>query len=209
MCTAFAAFVEDGSCFALPLSLGVDSELQPLTPLFRKGTSFQIALNELDGILTPVNSCYIILRRDKSLNFITYVPYRANKDDRAIFIKNRFECVRKLGEGRFTTSIICKEIGEVTDSRSWEERDAKNQSQNTVVGHTGEHKAHHSPEYGKECLIDAGHKKNKCRLCDRRMKNKMSPEALEALAQLHTPGLAVQIVLCPVLSFLQSAANLL
>ena len=196
--TTFAAFVEDESYFALPLQLAEGFELQPLSLLYRQDASFQTALNELDGILTPVSSCYIIIRRDKSLTFVTYVPYRADKNERALLLDNRQECVRQLGEEHFITSVICKEIGEVTDGRSWEERNAKLQSQKAVVVHASEQKAHESHEHGQECLIDVGHEKNKCRLCDRRMKNKMSREAFEALAQLHTPGTAVQIVFCPV-----------
>ncbi|RMZ71751.1 actin monomer binding [Pyrenophora seminiperda CCB06] len=187
--TAFTALLADGAYFALPLSVTGSSELQALPPLLRRDTSFQLALNQLDGVLTPVNSCYIVLRREKSLTFVTYVPYRANKNERDFFLQGRHECVRQLGEQHFVTSVICKEIGEVTDARSWDERDAKQESQD-AVDDASEHTVH---DNGKECSMDAGHKKNKCRLCDRRMKNKISPEALEALAQLHTPGATVQM----------------
>lgn len=157
-----------------------------------------------------MNSCYIIIRRDESLTFITYIPYRANKDERASLLEHRHECVRQLGEEHFIESIICKEIGEVTDSRSWEERDAEQQSQDAVIGPISEHTAQESHEPGEDDLIDAGYRQNKCRLCDRRMKNEISPEALEALTQLHTPGVAVQIVFSfPILPPVQSASNIL
>ncbi|CAN9186611.1 unnamed protein product [Alternaria alternata] len=45
----------------------------------------------------------------------------------------------------------------------------------------------------KSDLEDVEYRKNKCRLCDRRMKNKISSEALEALRELQTPCTAVQM----------------
>ena len=150
--------------------------IQPLTPLSQRNTSFQISLSQLEGTLTSVNSSYIILRRNDTLAFVTYVPYRANEDERNWFLENRHACVHDLGEDYFATSIICKEIGEVTDIRSWEERDIERHSDKP---------------------FDVGYKKNKCRLCDRRMKNKISLEASEALRQIHAPGIAVQMVCWP------------
>jgi twinfilin-like protein len=85
--------------------------------------------------------------------------------------------------------VICKEIGEVTDARSWEERDTEKHLHAGIV------------------LIDAGYKKNKCRLCDRRMKNKISPEALEAFTKLEVAGTAVQIVPYHIILFLRFAAD--
>jgi twinfilin-like protein len=177
---AFAAFTENKSCFALPLILVKEAELQPLSPVPRKGPSLQTALNELDSILTPSNSCYIVLRRGGTLTFITYIPYRARANERTSVLENRHECVRQLGEEHFIASVICKEIGEITDVRSWEERGAEARSR---------HK-----EHGAQ---DAEYRKNKCRLCDRRMKNKISPEALDALKLLYAPGMTVQMVPYP------------
>jgi twinfilin-like protein len=174
---AFAAFTENKSCFALPLILVKDSKLQPLSPILQQGPSFQTALNELDNMLTPSNLCYIVVRREGTLSFITYVPYRAKKEERISILEKRHECIRQLGEELFTASIICKEIGEITDVRSWEERDAEARSQ---------HK--------ENSTRDAEYTKNKCRLCDRRMKNKISSEGLEALNLLSAPGMAVQMV---------------
>ncbi|KAA8620578.1 actin monomer binding protein [Pyrenophora tritici-repentis] len=191
--TAFAAFVEDESLYALLLNLSGESELQPLPPLFRRDNSFQTTLNELDGMLTPLKSCYIILRWDGSLVFLTYVPYRGDKNERDLVLKNRHEFLLQLGEKYFVRSMICKEIGEVTDERSWEERDAEQRSKDAVANDAGEQRVDGSARNGQKSLIDAGYKRNKCRLCDRRMKNNISPEALEALAQLHTPSTAVQI----------------
>ncbi|KAJ4369445.1 Twinfilin-1 [Didymella sp. IMI 355093] len=44
-------------------------------------------------------------------------------------------------------------------------------------------------------IEDLGHKKNKCRLCDRRMKNKITDEAWAALRKLEDKGDLVQISL--------------
>ncbi|KAI2481630.1 Actin monomer binding protein [Pyrenophora tritici-repentis] len=104
--------------------------------------------------------------------------------------------------------MICKEIGEVTDERSWEERDAEQRSKDAVANDAGEQRVDGSARNGQKSLIDAGYKRNKCRLCDRRMKNNISPEALEALAQLHTPSTAVQIVLYSQSYLIQSNTNL-
>jgi hypothetical protein len=197
--TVFAAFVEDESCFALPLILTEDVELESLSPILRRGSSFQTNLNELDGILTPSSSYFIILRREESLTFITYVPYRAKADERTSILEYRHECVRQLGEEHFTASIICKEIGEITDVRSWEERDAemrsqiaKSKSKSVSSCDTSKHVKHES---GGMQEVGYKKKKSKCRLCDRRMKNKISIKALDALTKLDTHGTAVQIVL--------------
>jgi twinfilin-like protein len=155
----------------------------------------QEGLNELDGVLTTSNSFYVLLRRNNSLTFIAYVPYRAKEDYRAILLENRHECVRQLGEEHFTMSVICKEIGEVTDARSWEERDAEKRSRNAAADNDDQSRVHENVTHDKSGIEDVGYKKNKCRLCDRRMKNKITPEALEALTKLSTPGMAVQIVL--------------
>lgn len=125
---------------------------------------------------------------------ITYVPYLAKEQQRSYFLEHRYELVRQLGEGNFSQSLICKEIGEITDARSWEERDGE-----ATAHHKGS-KKEHIVEIGKDgcceedTVKDLGYKRNKCRLCDRRMKNKMTPEALEALSTLHSPGAVVQIV---------------
>ena len=146
-----------------------------------------------------MNASYIILRRDDALTFLTYVPYRTNENERTWFLENRQACVRELGEAHFAVSIICKELAEITDSRSWEERDAEQDSGPASVDHTNDHGAHEVTDNVKNGPLDAGYKKNKCRLCDRRMKNKMSPEASAALRQLYTPGAAVQLVRWPCL----------
>lgn len=168
--------------------------------MFRRDTSFQISLNQLEDTLTSVNSSYIVLRRDDTLTFITYVPYRANESERAWFLENKHLFLHDLGKEYFVAPIICKEIGEITDIRSWEERDIEQHSENAVVDHTSGHGANEMTEDVQGGPLNAGYKKNKCRLCDRRMKNKMFPEASAALGQLHTPGAAVQLVRFPRLS---------
>lgn len=87
-------------------------------------------------------------------------------------------------------SLICKEIGEVTDVRSWIERDA-HQQENPIEEHVGVCEA--AQEHNKVAK-DLGYKKNKCRLCDRRMKNKITDGAFEALSGLDKAGDCVQIV---------------
>lgn len=196
--TTFAAFAEDETHFALVLNVAEDGKLQCLTPLPRHGNSFQSSLNQLEGILTLKNSCYIIIRRDKSLVLVTYVPYRANDNERASLLEEKRACVRELGEELFFESIICKEVGEITDIRSWEERDAERHSEHVVADHTSDRRTHDVTGNTQLDKLDARYKKNKCRLCDRRMKNKLSPEASEALRQLQTPGTAVQMVTWPV-----------
>lgn len=96
-----------------------------------------------------------------------------------------------LGEEYFKVSLICKEIGEITDERSWVERQ-KHREENTE----GEHKdvCDDLHEGHSGCVEDLGHKKNKCRLCDRRMKNKITEEAFAALNNLERGGDLVQIV---------------
>jgi twinfilin-like protein len=97
-----------------------------------------------------------------------------------------------------SSSIICKEIGEITDARSWAERDA------AIISHDDNSRQGD----GTECCTntahteiaakDLGYRKNKCRLCDRRMKNRITPSALAALKQLQPPGAAVQLVCQPI-----------
>lgn len=137
-------------------------------------------MNELSAILTPRNSLYLIIRWASSTVAITYVPYLAKAEEREFFLKNRHELVHQLGESNFSYSLICKEIGEITDVRSWIERDTTN---------TCKHDQEATPK-----VKDLGHRLNKCRLCDRRMQNPIAPEALDALKTLQDPGAVVQIV---------------
>jgi twinfilin-like protein len=177
--------------------LNGDVELESLSPVLCRGSSFQTNLNELDGILTPSSSYFIILRQEESLTFITYVPYRAKEDERTSILEYRHECARRLGEEHFTASIICKEIGEITDVRSWEERDAEMRSQIAKSKSVSSCDTSEYVEHEHGGMQEMGYKKSKCRLCDRRMKNKISTEALDAFTKLHTHGTAVQIVLLP------------
>ncbi|KAF1847314.1 uncharacterized protein K460DRAFT_426028 [Cucurbitaria berberidis CBS 394.84] len=151
------------------------------------------ALNELDNVLNPRVPLYLLLRRNESLVVITYVPYLAKEDQRALFLAHRHELVGQLGEKHFSTSLICKEIGEITDARSWDERDGPG-------GGTVNEASEQADERGAQSTLeggvkDMGYMKNKCRLCDRRMKNEISPDALQALETLDQSGATVQISL--------------
>jgi twinfilin-like protein len=151
-------------------------------------------LNELDAVLSPRTSLYLLLRRNDSLTAITYVPYLAKEEQRTFFLEHRHDFVRQLGQEHFAQSLICKEIGEITDARSWDERD------NYAISHKGssEHVKNDQCCTEDGCVErkpkDLGYARNKCRLCDRRMKNAITPPALEALKTLSEPGSLVQIV---------------
>jgi hypothetical protein len=189
---AFTDFCTNKELLALPLALH-NGSLEPLLPV-QSSTSFQVALNELSTVLNPRTALYILLRRTDTLTAITFVPYLAKDNQRAFFLEHRLELVEKLGKQNFSQSLICKEMGEVTDARSWTERDDDNVSNKTSTNHPKD------PEVCQDdgceaCTIqDLGYKRNKCRLCDRRMQNKISPEALEALKTLTEPGTIIQIV---------------
>jgi hypothetical protein len=174
---AFKAFIEDKFCFALPFNL-VDNRIEAYAPI-RQYTS---------------KPAYIVLRRGDSLTFITYVPYRAKEELRNLFLERRHSVVQQLGAGYISYSIICKEIAEITDARSWVERDAEAISLSTKRIQCDTKESCGCPEHSKSDLEDVEYRKNKCRLCDRRMKNKISSEALEALRELQTPCTAVQMV---------------
>lgn len=191
------AFQPDASLFALPITFS-DTELQSLSPIsypkVLKAT-FQAALNQLDDVLSPKSALYLLLRRTDSLVAVTYVPYLAKAEQRALFLENRLKLVQKLGSEHFASSIICKEMGEITDARSWDERDDSgrswdsNQNKESSDCETCEKVAVEG-----QAVKDMGYKKNTCRLCDRRMKNKIEDDALEALVKLNDGGNCVQLV---------------
>lgn len=195
---AFAAFNEDKLYLALPLMI-LDNELHPLSPVRPTGanSTFQNRLNELDSVLDIRTPLYLLLRRNKSLTIITFAPYLAKAEDREKYLIGRHELARLLGEEHFSTSLICKEIGELTDARSWAEREENAKAERGKAQGNNECEDCHDHQHATSGPQDVGHVKNKCRLCDRRMKNKISPEALEALKTLDNPGATVQIVLCP------------
>lgn len=203
---AFRAFIEDKFCFALPLDL-VDNRIEAHAPIRQYHESFQLELNELESNLDTSKPAYIVLRRGDSLTFITYVPYRAKEELRNLFLERRHSVVQQLGARYISSSIICKEIAEITDARSWVERDAEALSLSTKRIQCDKKESCGCSEHSKSDLEDVEYRKNKCRLCDRRMKNKISSEALEALRELQTPFTAVQIVWYPfsIRTFIMSA----
>jgi twinfilin-like protein len=206
---AFADFITDKSDLALPLVLE-DGQLQPLPPVHHKHpiASIQTALNDLDAVLSPRTPLYLLIRRNDSLTAITYVPYLAKEEQRAFFLEHRHDLVRQLGEEHFAQSLVCKEIGEITDARSWVERDNNATSHKNTDEHVKDPQA--CTEDGCiECKPkDLGYARNKCRLCDRRMKNAITPEALEALKILTNPGSLVQIVTPPPFSSTCTLTNI-
>jgi twinfilin-like protein len=192
---AFASFAADDSLLALPLAL-TDGKLNALPPVPLKDSSesYQIALNELDTIVEPRTPLYLILRRNSLLFAITFAPYLAKDTERKFFLENRFDLVQLLGETHFSQSLICKEVGEITDARSWHERDENKTSHIATAEHAKEGEVFKEEECEGCNVKDLGYKQNKCRLCDRRMKNKITPEAISALGTVSDPGAAVQIV---------------
>jgi twinfilin-like protein len=172
--------------------------LQPLPPIEypeKSSYTFQQALNRLDPIIDPRTALYLILRHNGALVAATYVPYLADAKAKKVLIENRSELIRKLGGESFSASFICKEIGEITDARSWNERDGEGSSwsdeqhdeeTSCAIGST--------QDIEKSDVKDLGFKKNRCRLCDRRMKNKIDDDALEAICQLGNVGDCVQLV---------------
>jgi twinfilin-like protein len=150
----------------------------------------QTALNQLDAVLDARTSMYLLLRRKGLLMAITYVPFQAKQGQREFLLEHRHDLVRQLGEENFSQSLICKEVGEITDARSWDERDRNDGSHGTDAGVDDGCKVCED----KGGVKDLGYRRNECRLCDRRMKNKITPEALEALTTLSSPGTTVQCV---------------
>lgn len=188
---AFRNFIFDKAVLALPLALK-DSSLHALPTVYAKGSglSFQNDLNLLDDTLDPRIPLYLLLRRGDSVTAITFVPFRAPVDERELYLHHRHDLVASFGAEEVKTSLICKEIGEITDARSWVERDTF-KDEIEAEGKTCEDS--HDQD---DKMVDIGYKKNQCRLCDRRMKNKITEEALAALEKLKKEGDCVQIVSC-------------
>ncbi|KAJ8119003.1 hypothetical protein OPT61_g124 [Boeremia exigua] len=183
---AFGIFAHSNSLLALPLVLE-KNEVRGLAAIRSKGPedSLQSNLNLLDDLLDPKTPLYLILRYGGSLLAITFVPYRAQEEECKLYLKHRNDLVRIMGENHFKMSLICKEIAEITDARSWAERKA----------HQHTHEAGEDPEICDTEVKDAGYRKNDCRLCDRRMKNQITDGALNALGKLEKEGSCVQISL--------------
>lgn len=191
---AFNAFAADSTFFALPLAVAKGT-LQSL-PTIRfpddPQHTFQQALNQLDSVLGPRTVLHLILRHEGLFVAITFVPYAADVGDKTLLLDNRSLLVKSLGEQHFSSSIMCKEVGEVIDTRSWDERSGQGHS---WTDHYNEDvDAYGDLEHLDDTVHDLGHKKNKCRLCDRRMQNKIDDAALDALKSLTESGDCVQLV---------------
>ena len=188
---AIESFVSDASLLALPLRLDQDSlEALPFVCYKDAEHSFQDSLNLLNGILDLATSLYILVRHDNSIFAITFVPYRAPADQRNLYLHYRHNLLESLDEKYIEMSLICKEIGEITDTRSWTERSLHRQTNGTTQCTDG---CEDVADQGTR-IKDLGYKRNKCRLCDRRMKNKITDETLGALGELKNAGDCVQIV---------------
>ncbi|KAF2875142.1 hypothetical protein BDV95DRAFT_603909 [Massariosphaeria phaeospora] len=192
---AFRIFASDTSLLALPLLLS-EGEVQALPAISYPNdpsATFQDALTRLEDVVKPRTPAYILLRRDDLLSAITYVPYLAKAESRQLYLDNRHKLVHSLGEEHFAASFISKEVAEITDARSWDERDGHGESWNAASEKTEECEACDTGEAHTHLVKDAGYKQNKCRLCDRRMKNKIEQSALDALRNMHDAGDCVQI----------------
>ncbi|KAF2015536.1 hypothetical protein BU24DRAFT_491769 [Aaosphaeria arxii CBS 175.79] len=194
---AYDSFLSDTSLFALPFRF-TDGSLQSLEAVYYPQglkSSFQNALAELDAILDPKTSLFLVIRRNVSVTAITFVPYLAEKGTRQSYIDSRHDFIRLLGEKGISSSIICKEVGEITDVRAWNERDGDGDP--WMVAH---HSAHTEEALDAETKSDEnavtkdlGHRVTKCRLCDRRMRNQIEQNAVEALKNLNENEDCVQL----------------
>jgi len=183
---AFTTFASNVTLLALPLKF-VEGKLQSLPTIpypedLKAG--FQAVLSRLDTVVDSKIPLYFIIRRDSTLNAITYIPHLAPTYLKTLYLECRNELVRRLGESHFTTLLICKEAAEITDVRSWEERDMKMSGDGVCLEEDSE----------EHTVKDLCHHKNKCRLCDRRMTNKIEKDAKEGLNNLSESGDCVQIV---------------
>jgi twinfilin-like protein len=176
--------------------------IQPLPiPSQTHDASFQVTLNGLSTLLSPRVPLYLILRRQSKLVAVTFVPYLAQESQRTFFMEHRHEVVQLLGQNRFSQSLICKEIGEVVDARSWTERDEAESPLHISAKNVGNTETRNSDSCKSRAVQELGYRRNKCRLCDRRMMNKIDPGALEALTSLRESGFIVQLV-CMTLPYL-------
>ncbi|KAH7067836.1 hypothetical protein FB567DRAFT_541805 [Paraphoma chrysanthemicola] len=209
---AFAKFESDKSALALPLERTHDV-LHALPAIHHNDSdvSDQSVLNTLNDILDGRRCLYLFVRRPDSIVAITYVPFLAKDEHRSFFLKHRQQLVQQLGAEYFSLSLICKEAGEITDARSWHERMGEE-----LECH-GDKKVAVEGEICKDggcestAFKDLGYKRNKCRLCDRRMKNKITPEAVDALDILKLPGSLVQMhvdITSETLTLTQSTTNI-
>ncbi|PSN74614.1 hypothetical protein BS50DRAFT_540004 [Corynespora cassiicola Philippines] len=186
--TEFAAFAADPLLFALPLVFSNETlEPRPAIGYPKKpDPTFQLALSQLESILDSNTPQYILLRRNDNLVAITYVPHLADEEAKKKYLSNRYELVRGVGETHFSSSLISKEAQEITDVRSWNERDENDQSRSEAC--------EIAPGAASDGLVkDLGYRKNRCRLCDRRMKYKIEEQADEALLNLKNDGNCVQL----------------
>jgi twinfilin-like protein len=183
---AFITFATDASLLALSLKYSAGNLESVLTISYPEdpNASYQVALSQLEAVVNIKTPLYLILRRDHSLIAITYVPHLAPDELKNMYLDSRHELVQSLGGNHFALSLICKEAAEITDIRSWEERDM----------HVSECESNLQGEIKEQTIKDLGHQKNKCRLCDRRMKNNIEESASEALKMFNKGGDCVQLV---------------
>jgi twinfilin-like protein len=191
---AFNAFSQDASLFALRLQIQSDRLVAFTAVQFPGGdpSDFRKALSKLGSDIDNKIPTYLILRWRGSLAAITYVPYLADAALQDAYLQHRHELVTNLGAANFSLAIICKEPGEVIDARAWEERDGEASSLNEDAKNSCETCS--KTEESSSTMKDLGFKKNKCRLCDQRMKNDINADAEGALSTLSDGGACVQLV---------------
>jgi twinfilin-like protein len=183
---AFINFASDASLLALPLkfSAGMLVSLPAISYPEDSTASYQVALSQLEAVINTKTPLYLILRQNHSLIAITYVPHLVPDELKNLYLVNRHELVQSLGGQNFASLLICKEAAEITDLRSWKERDM----------HVSDCESCPQVETKEEAIKDLGYHKNKCRLCDRRMKNNIESTASEALKVFENEGDCVQLV---------------
>jgi twinfilin-like protein len=195
---AFKAFSTDHSQFALLLQIST-GKLHTLAAIAfpsNPESTFQNALFQLESVINAHTPLFVIIRQNRSLSAITYIPYLADSKLKEQYLANRNLLVQSLGESLFSVSVICKDPGAILDARAWEERQSTYRFMDLHHGHDGdaEYDSCEKDEPQQTSVIDLGYKKTKCRLCDRRMKNKLEEDGLSALRNLNGGGDCVQLV---------------
>ncbi|CAI6337360.1 unnamed protein product [Periconia digitata] len=185
--------------------------------------AFQHALNTVEPHLKPRSALYILLRcrrrhppssppstnngtaEERQLVFITYIPYQAPEASTTALLSHRSKILQHLdlAETEQVTgsvlSLVCKEVGEIADIRSWDEREGVGRVSSKGIGAwrkdmsdaedakkegkgDGDGQVEKGSEEGGREVKNIGFQRNKCRLCDRRMKNQIDDDALTALS---------------------------
>jgi len=114
---AFKELVSNASQRGLLVTI-CSERLTPQQVLSAKG-SFESDLTQLNGLLTPTEAVYIILRRyEGSIKppfvAVTYIPDSASVKQKTLFASTRNTLLRELGTDRFNESIFATLESELT-----------------------------------------------------------------------------------------------